>query len=118
MRASELGMRLMRNNSAKGWVGKAVVSGKTVVIHDARRLHAGLGVGTGDLIGWVPVKITQDMVGATVAVFANIEVKTAKGVIRSEQQAFNDIVQKSGGVSAIVRSADELGKVQFPAIVR
>jgi len=108
IRASQLGMRLMRNNSAKGWVGQASVSGSMVVIPDARRLHAGLGIGTGDLIGWTPVQVTDEMVGSTVAVFTNVEVKTPKGVITPEQKQFHDTVIKAGGISQIVRSPEQL----------
>ena len=59
--ASKIGVKLFRNNVAVGWVGKSErVTAPTVVkvypgdviIRKARPLHAGLCVGSSDLIGW------------------------------------------------------------------
>jgi hypothetical protein len=112
IRASELGARLMRNNVAKAWVGEARVMGNdTVLITNARRLHAGLGIGTSDLIGWMPVKITPEMVGSTVAVFVGAEVKAAKGRATDEQKDFISTVHNSGGIAGVVRSESDIERL-------
>lgn len=97
--ATQAGARLFRNN-----VG---------VLEDKRGVPVryGLAPGSADLIGWVPVTITPEMVGQTVAVFASVEVKTAKGRVRSEQAAWADAVAAAGGMAGIVRSEEDLRKV-------
>ena len=64
--ATKYGSRLFRNNIGVAQYGEA-------------RVKYGLRPGSGDLIGWTPVTITQEMVGATVAVFTSVEVKGPKG---------------------------------------
>ena len=116
MALSKAGARIFRNNVGTGWVGKArrisksqavLVSPGDVVIHNARPLHAGLCEGSADLIGWIPVKISADMVGQTVAVFIAPEVKTAKGRTRDAQVRFIDAVNRDGGRAGIARSGAE-----------
>ena len=65
------------------------------------------GRGGSDLIGAVPVTITPDMVGRTVAVFAALEVKTKTGCATKEQQNFLAAVARQGGIAGVVRSPDE-----------
>jgi hypothetical protein len=74
-----------------------------IVLRHARPLHAGLCVGSSDLIGWTPVIITPEMVGHQVAIFTAIEVKT--GVLQATKEQFNFViaVNKSGGKAGIVR---------------
>jgi hypothetical protein len=99
---SGLGARLFRNVTAQGWAGKSVKNGRYTVIEDAYPLHAGLCVGSPDLVGWVPVTITPEMVGQTVAVFCGLEIKTGRQKARPEQQAFLDAVRAAGGIAAVV----------------
>jgi hypothetical protein len=47
------------------------------------------------------------MVGQQVAVFTSIEVKTATGRLRPEQQQWLDAVQAAGGIAGVARSVDE-----------
>ena len=113
IRASELGMRLLRNNVGKAWIGEAVpVGGGDVIIKNARRFHAGLGAGSSDLIGWAPVKITPEMVGKTVAVFLAVEVKRPKKNPTAEQVEFMDAVKKSGGYAMVARDPDDIDRIK------
>lgn len=122
---SQTGARLFRNNVAKGWIGKHTlyqvratvqVNPGDVVIRQARRLHSGLCVGSSDLIGWVPVVVTADMVGQTVAVFAAIEAKTATGGVTADQAHFVEQVRAVGGVAGVARSdADAVALVTAAA---
>ena len=75
-----------------------------------RVIRYGLVTGSGDLIGWKTVTITQDMVGRQIAQFMSIEVKTPKGVVRPEQQIWVENVRRGGGIAVIARSVDD---VQF-----
>lgn len=116
LRATENGGRLFRNNVALGWVGKStVIRSKQnamlmpgdVIIRNARPLHAGLFIGSGDLIGWTVRKITPEMVGQSFAVFTSIECKSKTGKARTEQITWDSNVRISGGISAIVKTQDQ-----------
>lgn len=118
--ASKAGLRLFRNNTALGWVGQALRISKPttaklepgdVVIRNARPLHAGLCVGSSDLIGWAPRLITAEDVGKTLAVFCSVEVKTPKGRASQEQRQFLKVVSDAGGVALIARHADDIAKI-------
>lgn len=117
---SGIGARLFRNNTAMSWVGHSqkftctqsvLVNRGDVLIRNARPLHSGLCVGSSDLIGWCPIKITSDMVGKTLAVFTAVEVKTLTGVLSSTQKNFIDVVNKSGGIGRVVRSVEDCKNV-------
>lgn len=83
--ASQAGHRLFRNN-----IGK---------LQDERGTWIAFGVGGkggGDLIGWT--RSGQ---------FASVEVKTDKGRVTGEQQAFIDAVKRAGGKAGVARSIAE-----------
>ena len=118
MDMSKAGSTVFRQNVGKGWVGRSEVFRKVtrrmetfnpgdVLIRNARVLHAGLCVGSSDVIGWTPVTITADMVGQTVAVFTAVEVKTATGKPSEEQERFIAAVQRRGGRAGIARTGAE-----------
>ena len=112
--------RLWRNNVGTGWAGPATritaanrftigqsLQPGDVVVRQGRPLHAGLCVGSGDLIGYSSVTITPDMVGQRVAVFASVEVKAPKGRVSPEQAAFVQHIRSVGGCSGIARSVSD-----------
>lgn len=106
--ASSLGARLFRQNVGRGWVGRLVQNkGGTVILANARVLHAGLCTGSSDVIGWTPVTITPDMVGQRVAVFTALEIKTPGVATTTEQANFVNAVRASGGYAAVVRTVEE-----------
>lgn len=100
---------LFRNNTGVGWVGKTkkATNGNGIYIEDPRPLHAGLCVGSSDLIGWQTVIITPEMVGRKVAVFVAIEGKTGRQKPTKEQLNFINQVNKSGGIAGCVWSEDQ-----------
>jgi hypothetical protein len=71
------------------------------VVKDQRgQVHSfGLRKGSADLIGWVRIW--------HIAVFLSIEVKTAKGKLRPEQQQWMKNVNESGGIAFVARSESE-----------
>jgi hypothetical protein len=105
-------VRTFRNNVGIGWTGDAqrTKAGDTI-IKDARPLHAGLCKGSSDLIGWVTVEITPDMVGKKIAVFLALEVKATKGRPTKEQRSFIHTVVNSGGIAGIVRSSEDSNRL-------
>ena len=84
--------RLFRNNTG------------TLRDQHGRPVTFGLAKGSADLIGWTTRMITPDMVGQQVAVFTSIEVKTATGRLRPEQQQWLEVVQAAGGIAGVARS--------------
>ncbi len=87
--------RLFRNNTG------------TLKDSNGRPVQFGLCKGSADLIGWKRVTVTEEMVGTQVAVFTSIEVKTATGRLRPEQQQWLDAVQAAGGIAGVARSVED-----------
>lgn len=113
--ASQIGARLFRQNVGLAWVGKVErvqraravqVRPGDVVIRAARPFKVGIA-GMSDLGGWVPVVITPEMVGSTVAVYAQVEVKDGARVT-GEQERWIDAVRRSGGLAGIARNISDL----------
>ncbi|WP_445505039.1 hypothetical protein [Microvirga sp. G4-2] len=111
LRASEMGARLFRQNTGMAWVGKVIRNGHQVVVTEARPFHAGLCVGSSDIIGITPVLVTPDMVGKTVGVFTAYEAKTGKLQATADQKRFIEMVRKLGGIAKVVRSPDDIERV-------
>lgn len=116
--ASQMGARLFRQNTGQGWIGKArkitkpdwvQVKPGDVVISGARPFHAGF-TGLSDLGGWVPVVITPEMVGSTVAVYAQVEVKDGARAT-GEQDRWIEAVRRSGGLAGIARNISDLAGI-------
>lgn len=114
---SKEGLTVFRNNTGVGYQGDAVRFNRTetirvnkgnVLIRNARMLHAGLTVGSSDIIGWQSINITPDMVGKRIAVFTAVEVKTPKGRISEAQKQFLDAVKNSGGIAEVMTSDEDV----------
>jgi len=88
-------VRLWRNNTG------------ALVDQQGRFVRFGLCKGSSDLIGLRSLEITPEMVGQRVGQFVALEVKTASGVVSSEQRAFLQLVQQLGGVAAVCRSIEQ-----------
>ena len=108
--------RLWRNNVGSGWAGQAtrITAGNLsaiahtlrpgdVIVRNARPLHAGLCVGSSDLIGYRKVD--------GLAQFVALEVKSERGRPTTEQTRFLDHITTAGGCAAIVRSVDDAHSV-------
>ena len=109
-------VRLWRNNVGTGWAGQAtkVTGGNRqaiaaglrpgdVVIRQGRPLHAGLCVGSSDLIGYRVVD--------RVAQFVALEVKSPAGRPTAQQVQFLDHINAVGGCAGIVRSVDDAAAI-------
>jgi len=105
LKASELGAILWRNNCGayKSESGHYIKYGVA-------------SPGGSDLLGMIPMVVTQDMVGKMIAIFTAFEIKKEGGRITPEQQLFINIVEKNGGIAAIIRSAEDVEGVICNAI--
>ncbi|WP_259667966.1 VRR-NUC domain-containing protein [Rhizobium lentis] len=92
-------------------VRKVEVRPGDVVIRQARPFHAGFE-GLSDLGGWAPVEITPDMVGTTLPIYAQVEVKAGSG-LTAEQRKWIDAVRKVGGRAGVARNEEDLKKILF-----
>lgn len=103
-RAWKLGANLYRNQ-----VGQ-------YRLPDGRWIRSGLAVGSPDLVGWVSVTVTPEMVGTRLAVFVGVEVKGAAGSLSDAQRAFLGQLDASGAVSGVARSAEDVDRLLAPWI--
>lgn len=114
LRASEWGCRLFRNNSG--------------VLMDARGVPVRFGLGniskkinkklkSSDLIGYIPVTVTPEMVGKKVAVFTAVEAKPEGTVIKEVwpehvrehgQQNFINLINNAGGLAGFATCSDDI----------
>ncbi|MFZ3118222.1 MAG: hypothetical protein WA159_07885, partial [Variovorax sp.] len=116
LKVSHGNVRLFRNSVGLGWVGKSMrfnapttfkAAPGDVLIRRARPLHAGLTVGSGDLIGWTSIEITPEMVGQRVAVLTSLEAKEGSGRSTQEQIHWREQVRQAGGIASEVRSVED-----------
>ncbi len=107
--SAKSGITLFNNPVGTAWAGKYNPSTHSVIA--PRAVKYGLAVGSSDLIGITPVKITQDMVGKTIGVFTGVEVKLDKnGKYKetAEQKKFGKFIEKNGGFYIL---ADSYGDI-------
>lgn len=106
---AKAGARAFRNNNGLGWIGKSHVIKEIkkitvypgdVVIRSARPLHAGLGEGSPDLVGWTKGGL-----------FLGVEVKTDIGKPSEAQLNWVDAIRAAGGRAGVVRSAEEAVRI-------
>ena len=97
-------MRIFRNNIGVATIGNVLnIDGGMAIIENPRTVRFGLHVGSGDYIGWETVVITPEMVGAKIARFLSIEIKTDSGRLSPEQINWLDNVNGSGGRAFVYR---------------
>lgn len=121
--APKYGARLMRNNVGQGLMiqhpdpaTRNALIQRCIAMAEAAggsgyRVQFGLCEGSSDLIGFLPVDITPDLVGQRVAVFTAIEGKSATGRPTERQRAFLAMVEAHGGIAAVVREVSEICQV-------
>ena len=109
LEASKRGVYLFRNNSGACHTqdGRFIRFG---LANDSKRINAVLK--SGDLLGFTPVTITQEMVGKKVAIFTSVEIKKYKRELRANtprakaQRAWHDLVKNNGGMAIITYTLD------------
>lgn len=92
---ADIGYRLFRNN-----VGALQNKNGQYVTY-------GLCAGSSDLVGWVAVDVTPEMVGRKLAVFVACEVKRPGQKPTVEQQNFITALRSAGGIAVVATSVEE-----------
>lgn len=117
--ASKAGARLFKNTRGvyytKPEVNALIAAIKSMsfprifeAIKRLRQIKAGLQPdGASDLVGFIPVIITPEMVGMRFARYVCCEVKTATGRPSPEQITYIEFVRDSGGLAGIARSPED-----------
>lgn len=107
---------LFRANVGRGWTGKTeritkgglvAVQPGDVVIRKARPFDTGLPPGFSDTFGALPVLVTPDMVGRTIAQFVALEVKQPGERAKDHQAKFLQAVRNQGGRAGVVNGPHE-----------
>lgn len=113
LEATRKGWRLLQNSIGLGWVGRLLreyrsSGGKRIYEIEGQPIRFGLGTGTLDLVGWRPVKITADMVGMTIAQYAEVDAKT-QGYRRmsAEQKNRARAIREAGGFAGVAMRVPE-----------
>lgn len=99
-------LRLWRNETAVAWVGKRrghTEGGDVVLFQGAKRILAGLCVGSADLIG---IKQVEGR-----GIFVALEVKTGGTRTEDKQKKFLKIIELLGGITGVVRSVEDVDKL-------
>lgn len=93
---------LFRANVGEGWTGESIVKNPdgSITIHNPRRLKTGLPIGFSDLFG-----VAEN----GKAVF--IEVKSATGRLRKEQENFLRRMCQLGALAGVARSPEDAEKI-------
>lgn len=93
---SRTGARVSRNNCGVAQYGNGV------------SVKYGLfNPGGADIIGFVPITITPEMVGQKACIFVAMEVKTIHGRPSDHQKNFLATVKNAGGIAGIVRNESD-----------
>ena len=104
--------RLFRQESSFFYTGKpgSLRDGTKVLLHP-RLVRVGFD-GQPDLGGWTTVVVTPEMVGQTIAIAVQLEVKRPKKNKRSEEQiAFINFCRSVGVRAGFARSVEEAQKI-------
>lgn len=81
------------------------------MLRNGSYVRFGLAKGSGDLIGWHSLIVTEEMVGKRIALFLSIEVKAPRGLTSKEQKIWEQIVNESGGIALVARSPEDVEKI-------
>jgi hypothetical protein len=69
--------------------------------------------GTGDVLGWTPIRISQAMVGAVLPIYTETEQKLVDGVVAPHQQQRIEYLRDLNAICGVIREGGD-----FTAIVR
>jgi hypothetical protein len=89
-----------------------------IIVKNPVPMKYGLQVGSGDLVGYQPIKITQDLVGKTIAVFKSVEIKTINDKPSRDQIIWFLNVKLAGGIAIVLHCNRQLSVEELLAMPR
>lgn len=89
-----------------------------LILKNPSPVKYGLQKGSGDLVGWTPVKVTEKLVGKTIAVFTSVEIKTIKDKPGRDQIIWYFNIKMAGGIAIILHCNEPLTTEQLLAMTR
>lgn len=111
--------RLWRNDNGICYQARNISRCKdSMILVDPKVMHYGLCKDSSDLVGFTSVTITPEMIGAEIAIFTAIEVKSEEGRLTEGQSNFIKMVNNFGGISFVARSLKEAEKEISDAVER
>jgi hypothetical protein len=103
--------RIFRQQSLLAWAGKIVSrTATTITLLHPHAVKFGVP-GMADLGGLTAVEITEAMIGQTMAIDVQIEVKYGRAKPTAEQAAFIAMVRQLGGRAGVARSVEDAGLI-------
>jgi len=107
-----------RNDCGQGYVGGQPFNVKKagpihvepgdLVVKNPSRMKYGLQTGSGDLIGWTPIIVTEKLIGKTIAIFTSVEIKTIKDKPGRDQIIWFFNIKLAGGIAIMLHCNKEL----------
>lgn len=83
-----------------------------VTLKDGRKFKYGVGPnGASDLLGYIKITITPDMVGKQIAQFTVVEGKAGDDTVKEKQSGFIEQVIRDGGRGCVARCPEDLCKL-------
>lgn len=111
-RITAAGARVFRNNVGQAWTGeRRRQADGSLLLRRPIPVDFGLCKGSSDLIGFVPVTVTPEMVGRRVAVFLAIETKDETGRPTPEQRQWIEFINSHGGLAGVARRDEDVDNI-------
>lgn len=120
LEASKHGVSIFNNPVGLAWVGRFLRNNKdgTITLSGASRVGFGLMPGSADLIGYYPVKITQEHVGKTLGIFVSFEVKRPGNRPTDAQITWHQNAKAAGCIAEVLTAPEQvlpaLEKIRCP----
>lgn len=105
--------RIFRANVGQGWTGETVTKlpGGDIRIVRPRPLNTGLPEGWPDLFGFRLQTVTPEMAGRILPIFAAIEVKGPRGIVRESQRRVLDELLRCECLAGVAHSPEEAARI-------
>lgn len=103
----------MRESEIQAEIKKALALRGTPVWRNAvgfdraTKVHYGIGLGSPDLVGILPLVIGPEHVGRTLGVFLGVEVKTPIGRLSQDQKRWHTVARDRGALVVVARSVED-----------
>ena len=106
----KIGGRAWQTYPGVAYKGQAQRNGSSIILHNATAFEAHTE-GEPDLHAYIPLTITERMVGKTILLFGKIEAKTKNQTLASEQRMRLEYITDNGGFGYLIKPVDGITNV-------